>query len=106
MALLSYRRHRFPASIIQHAIWLYLRFTLRISSPNVGRTFPTKRDRMVPGSYDVHHRCSCAAWELSRMPSVKPMSSFLPSGVAPMMTRMHCACCSSRASKWMPSAQQ
>jgi transposase-like protein len=25
---LSYRRHRFPAEIIQHAIWLYLRFTL------------------------------------------------------------------------------
>jgi hypothetical protein len=30
---------------------------------------------------------------------VKPTSSFLPSGVAPMMTRMHCACSSSRASK-------
>jgi transposase-like protein len=28
MADLSYRRHRFPAAIIQHAIWLYLRFTL------------------------------------------------------------------------------
>ena len=28
MAFLSYRRHRFPPSIIQHAIWLYLRFTL------------------------------------------------------------------------------
>jgi hypothetical protein len=28
MALLSYRRHRFPREIIQHAIWLYLRFTL------------------------------------------------------------------------------
>src|SRR6266446_6989617 len=28
MALLSYRRHRFPASIIQHAIRVYLRFTL------------------------------------------------------------------------------
>src|SRR6202048_2228990 len=28
MALISYRRHRFPPSIIQHAIWLYLRFTL------------------------------------------------------------------------------
>jgi len=28
MASLSYRRHRFPPSIIQHAIWLYLRFTL------------------------------------------------------------------------------
>jgi len=28
MALLSYRRHRFPPPIIQHAIWLYPRFTL------------------------------------------------------------------------------
>jgi putative transposase len=28
MAQLSYRRHRFPASVIQHAMWLYLRFTL------------------------------------------------------------------------------
>src|SRR5262245_21803784 len=28
MAPISYRRHRFPAEIIQHAIWLYLRFTL------------------------------------------------------------------------------
>ena len=26
--LSSYRRHRFPPPIIQHAIWLYLRFTL------------------------------------------------------------------------------
>ena len=28
MDQLSYRRHRFPPAIIQHAIWLYLRFTL------------------------------------------------------------------------------
>jgi transposase-like protein len=28
MAQLSYRRHRFPVEIIQHAIWLYLRSTL------------------------------------------------------------------------------
>src|SRR6266480_821988 len=28
MDRLSYRRHRFPSPIIQHAIWLYLRFTL------------------------------------------------------------------------------
>src|SRR6202790_222639 len=28
MARLSYRRHRFPPPIIQHAIWLYFRFTL------------------------------------------------------------------------------
>src|ERR1700758_4194653 len=28
MASQSYSRHRFPPTIIQHAIWLYLRFTL------------------------------------------------------------------------------
>jgi transposase-like protein len=28
MAPLCYRRHRFPPEIIQHAIWLYLHFTL------------------------------------------------------------------------------
>src|SRR5436190_14891741 len=28
MAQISYRRHRFPSVVIQHAIWLYLRFTL------------------------------------------------------------------------------
>jgi putative transposase len=28
MAPISYRRHRFPAVLIQHAVWLYLRFTL------------------------------------------------------------------------------
>src|SRR5947199_8433183 len=25
---LSYRRHRFPPVVIQHAVWVYLRFTL------------------------------------------------------------------------------
>src|SRR6201981_3277717 len=28
MAEISYRRHRFPPAVIQHAVWLYLRFTL------------------------------------------------------------------------------
>ena len=28
MAEISYRRHRFPSDVIQHAVWLYLRFTL------------------------------------------------------------------------------
>src|SRR5215472_1157385 len=27
MVEISYRRHRFPPAIIQHAVWLYLRFT-------------------------------------------------------------------------------
>src|SRR5215207_462872 len=28
MSPISYRRHRFPPIVIQHAVWLYLRFTL------------------------------------------------------------------------------
>ena len=28
MAPISYARHRFPPAIIQHAVWLYFRFTL------------------------------------------------------------------------------
>ena len=28
MMELSYRRHRFPPVVIQHAVWVYLRFTL------------------------------------------------------------------------------
>src|SRR5881397_3685008 len=47
-------------------------------------------------------RQSCA---FSRAPSVKPTSSLRPSGVAPISTRMHCFSSSSRASRWMPSAQ-
>jgi hypothetical protein len=31
MAEISYRRHRFPPMIIQHAVWLYARFTLAIA---------------------------------------------------------------------------
>ena len=25
---LSFKRHRFPAEVIRHAVWLYFRFTL------------------------------------------------------------------------------
>jgi transposase-like protein len=28
MAEISYRRHRLPSDVIQHAVWLYLCFTL------------------------------------------------------------------------------
>jgi putative transposase len=28
MQPISYRRHQYPAEIIRHAVWLYLRFTL------------------------------------------------------------------------------
>jgi transposase-like protein len=28
MNQISYKRHRFPAEIVQHAVWLYFRFPL------------------------------------------------------------------------------
>jgi putative transposase len=28
MTSISYRRHRFPPDVIQHAVWLYFRFPL------------------------------------------------------------------------------
>ena len=28
MTPISYARHQFPPAVIQHAVWLYLRFTL------------------------------------------------------------------------------
>jgi putative transposase len=48
MAPLCYRRHRFPPAIIQHAIWLYVRFTLSYRDveellPNEGWISLTKR---------------------------------------------------------------
>ena len=30
MRPISYKRHRFPADIIRHAVWLYFRFTLSL----------------------------------------------------------------------------
>ena len=30
MTRISYQRHRFPPAIIQHAVWLYFRFTLSL----------------------------------------------------------------------------
>ncbi len=30
MKAISYKRHRFPPTIIQHAVWLYFRFTMSL----------------------------------------------------------------------------
>jgi hypothetical protein len=54
MTVLSYRRHRFPPSIIQPAIWLYLRLThrsiasVRFSSAIGGRGHPGVSDKGQP----------------------------------------------------------
>jgi hypothetical protein len=54
MALLCYRRHRFPLEIVQHAIWLYLRVTLsaRGGSPGSG---------CISGEFDQSDMKSAAA---------------------------------------------
>src|SRR5262245_8997890 len=62
-----------------------------------GATASPRRFRSSSSSFQ-----DCA---LSRTPSIRPSNSFLPSGVAPMMTSRHCAASSSRACTWMPSAQ-
>ena len=51
MDQLSYRRHRFPPPIIQHAIWLYLRFTL--SYRDVEELLA---ERGLEGSYETVRR--------------------------------------------------
>ena len=52
MTSLSYRGHRFPAPIIQHAIWLYLRFTL--SYRDVEELLA---ERGLDVSYETLRRC-------------------------------------------------
>ena len=47
MPPIPYARHRFPPVVIQHAVWLYLRFTLSYRDvedllPSAGSRSPTK----------------------------------------------------------------
>jgi transposase-like protein len=50
MAEISYRRHRFPPAIIQHAVWVYLRFTLSyrdVDFVTTGREFRRDTDCLL-----------------------------------------------------------
>src|SRR6267143_6860487 len=55
MAEISYRRHRFPPAVIQHSVWLYLRFTL-----SYGDVEDLLAERGLDSSYEtvrsLHHR--------------------------------------------------
>src|SRR4030081_2027866 len=62
---------------------------------------PIASPRRLRSRRSSFHDCA-----LSRTPSMSPTSSFLPSGVAPMITSRHCAASSSRACTWMPSTQK
>src|ERR1700731_323316 len=61
------------------------------------RSGPIASPRRLRSRRSSFHDCA-----LSRTPSMSPTSSFLPSGVAPMITSRHCAASSSRACTWMP----
>ena len=50
MSNLSYRRHRFPVEIIQHAVWLYFRFPL---------SFRDVEDLLAERGIDVSYETVC-----------------------------------------------
>src|SRR5580704_3324317 len=60
MSQFSYRRHRFPAEIIQHAIWLYLRFTL---------SYPDVEELLAERGLDVSHE-TVRRWVLKFAPLI------------------------------------
>ena len=80
MAQLSYRRHRFPAEIIQHAIWLYLRFTL---------SYRDVEELLVKRGLDVSYE-TVRRWVLKFGP---PIASGCTCG-APSTTRARSSTCS------------
>jgi transposase-like protein len=43
MRPLSFKRHRFPAEVIHHAVWLYFRFTLSFGMCEFALTTPLAR---------------------------------------------------------------
>jgi hypothetical protein len=53
MDQVSYRRHRFPQPIIQHAIWLYLRFTLSYRDVKAGIGVAIMPESIVRQEVDI-----------------------------------------------------
>jgi transposase-like protein len=80
MNLISFKRHRFPPEIIQHAVWLYARFTLsyrdvedllaergiEVSNETVRRWF-LKFGRLVAVNLRRSRPCASARWHLDEM---------------------------------------
>jgi len=80
MIPLSFKRHRFPAEIIQHAVWLYARFTLsfsdiedllaergiNVSNETVRRWF-LKFGRLIAGNLRRSRPRASARWHLDEM---------------------------------------
>ena len=80
MPPISFKRHRFPPEIIQHAVWLYARFTLSfrdvedllaergidVSNETVRRWF-LKFGRLIAGNLRRSRPCASARWHLDEM---------------------------------------
>src|SRR5467141_3263304 len=60
MAPISYRRHRFPPVVIQHAVWLYLRFTL---------SFRAVEELLAERGLDISYE-SVRSWVLKFGPAI------------------------------------
>jgi transposase-like protein len=80
MTPISFKRHRFPPEIIQHADWLYARFTLsfrdvedllaergiEVSNETV-RCWFRKFGRLIAGNLRRGRRRASARWHLDEM---------------------------------------
>ena len=60
MTPISYRRHRFPPVVIQHAVWLYLRFTL---------SYRDVEELLAERGLDVSYESVCS-WVLKFGPAI------------------------------------
>jgi putative transposase len=60
MAIISYRRHRFPQVVIQHAVWLYLRFT---------RSYRDVEELLAERGLDISYE-SVRSWVLKFGPAI------------------------------------
>jgi hypothetical protein len=85
MAKISYRRHRFPPVVIQHAVWLYLRFTLSYREGRVHHlgSYPELEDQMCGFTTAFDRRTAgyspgrvdALVWALTEL-MVTPMPAF------------------------------
>ena len=60
MLPISYSRHQFPPEVIQHAVWLYLRFTL---------SYRDVEDLLAEGGLDISYE-TIRRWVLKFGPAV------------------------------------
>ena len=70
MQSVSYARHRFPPVVIQHAVWLYLRFTLSYRDVE-----DLLAERGLDISYETIRRWVLKVWsDLCRQSAASPAS--------------------------------